>query len=297
MEGLVMNTTTMARTSAASVRTSRPALGAARLASLALAVVMTVSAAAGLAVRGVYQDADGVVALLRGYDLVALAIGVPLLMAVVLRRTPRGLLLWAGVLVYAAYNYAYYLFGTELNALFGLHAAVFALSVAGLVLLLASVDVRGIAARYHPRTPVRSVGGALLALGAALAAMWLVGVGGALATGSALDEPSQLIVPASFTHLGAALDLAVLVPAYAVAGVLLWRRAAWGYVAATALLVAGVLHQIAYMTALVFQATGGIPGASAFDAAEPVIVGVFAVAAALMLGNCRGRSRSSSSTR
>jgi len=47
----------------------------------------------------------------------------------------------------------------------------------------------------------------------------------------------------------------------------------------------------------VFQAIGGIPGASAFDAAEPVIVGVFAVAAALMLGNCRGRSRSSSSTR
>jgi hypothetical protein len=64
----------------------------------------------------------------------------------------------------------------------------------------------------------------------------------ALASGAALSEPSQLVVPASFTHLGAALDPSLLVPGYVLGGVLLWRRAVWGYVVATALLVAGVLH-------------------------------------------------------
>jgi hypothetical protein len=101
-----------------------------------------------------------------------------------------------------------------------------------------------------------------------------------------MREPSQLAVPTSFTQLGAALDLALLVPAYLVAGVLLWRRAVWGHIAATALLVAGVMHQIAYMTALAFQALHDIPGATAFDPAEPVILGIFTAAAAVMLYNC-----------
>ena len=256
---------------------------------MALATVVAVSAVVGLTVGNVYHDADAVVALLRGYDLVALVVAVPLLVAALLVRTARGLLVWAGVLVYAIYNYAYYLFGTQLNALFGLHAAVIALAVVGLVVLLAGTDVRAIAAGYSRRTPVRWVGGVLFALGVSLAAMWSFGVVRALAAGSALDEPSRLIVPASFTHLGAALDLAVLVPGYLTAGVLVWRRVAWGYVAAVALLVAGVLHQVAYMTALVFQAAAGIPGATAFDSAEPVIAGVFAVAATLLLASCGRR--------
>jgi hypothetical protein len=222
-----MNTVTAARTSTRTAGSSGRALTSARYVSMALAAVVAVSATAGLAARGVYHDADAVVALLRGYDLVALVVAAPLLAAALLRRTSRGLLVWAGVLVYAAYNYAYYLFGTQLNALFGLHAAVVVLAVAGLVRLLAGIDVRAIAAGYGGRTPVRSMGGVLLVLGVALATMWSFGVVRALAAGSALDEPSQLIVPAAFTHLGAALDLAVLVPGYAIAGLPTRRVSRW----------------------------------------------------------------------
>ncbi len=258
------------------------ALARARAVSGVLAAVMAVTAAAGL-VGGLYRDPDSVVALLRGYDVVALLIAVPLLVGALLRRTSRSVLVWAGVLVYAVYNDAFYLFGTELNVLFVLHAAVFALAVTALVLLLASVDVPVVAARWGRRTPVRLVGGVLVALGLSLAGMWAFAMARALGAGTALAEPSQLIVGASFTHLGAALDLSLLVPGYVLAGVLLWRRAPWGYLLATVLLVAGVLHQLAYMTALLFQGAADIPGATAFDPVEPVIVAAFAVAAALML--------------
>ena len=55
---------------------------------------------------------------------------------------------------------------------------------------------------------------------------------------------------APVVHLGIALDLALLVPAYAAGCVLLWRRAAWGYVIAAVVLVSGVAHQVGYLVAL-----------------------------------------------
>ncbi|GAA3343004.1 hypothetical protein GCM10020358_40060 [Amorphoplanes nipponensis] len=259
------------------------ALAASAAVSGGLAVLLAGSALAGLV--GGYPGPGSVSAVLRGYDLVTLLLTVPLLGWAAARRTPRAALVWAGVLMSLVYTYAYYLFGTELTVLFPAHAVVFTLSLAALVLLLAAIDVPRLAAGFGPRTPVRFAGGVLLLLGVALAVMWTAGTVRALAAGSALAEPSRLIVPAAVTRLGAALDLSLLAPAYGLAGVLLWRRAGWGYVAATGLLVAGVLHQVAYLTALVVQRVAEVPGAPGFDPVEPVIVAAFAVGAALMLAH------------
>jgi hypothetical protein len=84
-------------------------------------------------------------------------------------------------------------------------------------------------------------------------------------------------------QLGLALDLTLLVPAYAVAAVLLWRRVATGYVLATVLLIAGTLHQASYMVALLFQSTAGVPGAVAFDPFEPVIAALYLTATVVVL--------------
>ncbi|MEV1121269.1 hypothetical protein AB0I91_39955 [Actinosynnema sp. NPDC049800] len=248
----------------------------------AAAAAIAACAAAGLFFR-VYRDPDEIVALFRAYDAVALVAAVLLIVAVLFTRSVHGVLLWAGVLAYAAYNYAYYLFGARLNVLFGLYAAVIALAIAGLVSLLVATDHRMIAARYRRRAPVRVVAVVLAVPAVSLGVMWLSRIAGALSGQTALEEPSRLVVPASFTQLGAALDLAVLVPAYAAVAVVLWRGVAWGYLAATMLLVAGVLHQVAYMAALVFQTSAGIPGATAFDPLEPVVAGAFLGAATVML--------------
>jgi len=79
----------------------------------------------------------------------------------------------------------------------------------------------------------------------------------------------------------------VLVPSYAAAAVLLWRRAPWGYVLGTVLLGSGVGSQLDYMTALVFQTAAGVPEATAVDPAEPLIAAAMLAGAGALLGNLR----------
>lgn len=222
--------------------------------SVLLVFLMVASSAAGLFMTGLYNDPNSIAAMFRGYDLVVLAVVAPLLLLALrpsLRRSPRARLLWVAMLAYSVYNYAFYLFGTTFNDLFLLHAAAFSLSAFALTLGLANLDVARIGRRFHEHTPVRSISVILLILGVALGAMWIFYSLRFAVTADVPEEPSRLVLPTAFTHLGWALDLSLLIPGYLVAAVLLWRRAAWGFVLATMLLVSGLLHQVAYMTALV----------------------------------------------
>jgi hypothetical protein len=251
--------------------------------------LMAVASAGGLWIGGLYQDPGPVNAMLRGYDLVTLMVVVPALAVVVLprlRRSRAAQLVWTGTLAYAVYNYAIYVFGSAFNALFLIHVALFSLSVFALGLALASLDVAAIAAGLSARTAVRVVSGLLMLLAIGLGAMWIFYSLRYALTGAAPKENS-LVLPAASTHLGSVLDLALLVPGYALAAVLLWRRAAWGYVLGTALLLAGIISQVSYMTALIFQASADVAGASWFDPAEPVILGVYLAGAGLLLSGLR----------
>jgi hypothetical protein len=49
------------------------------------------------------------------------------------------------------------------------------------------------------------------------------------------------------------------------------------------LLIAGTLHQVSYMVALLFQSTAGVPGAVAFNPFEPVIAALYLTATIAML--------------
>ena len=200
----------------------------------------------------------------------------------------RAWLVWVGMLAYLAYTYAFYLFGTSFNDLFLLHAVVFGASVFALVLSVSALDVPAIGAGFAPRTPRRPVAAVLGLLAAGLGAMWVYysarfALTGQVPAGSALVEPDLVV------HLGIALDLALLVPAYALAAVLLWRGSAAGFVLASVVLVAGTLHQVSYLVALPFQAAADVPGAVAFDPLEPVIAVLFVLATALLLAGAGRR--------
>jgi hypothetical protein len=263
---------------------------AARVASALLVGLLTAGSAAGLFVNGLYRDPASVAAMFRAYDLVALTIIVPSLAVTLLpplRRSARAQLLRTSLLAYSVYHSAVYVFGTEFNDIFLIHVAIFSLSIITLSLTLGSMDVSGIARLFADRTPVRSIGGVLLFLAGTLAVFWSAPSLRFAFTGELPEEGSQLIVPIGITHLGWVLDLSVLVPAYALAGILLWRRATWGYVLATVVLIAGVLQQVDYMVALVFQATAGVPGASGYDPIEPFITAIYLGGAAVMLRGLR----------
>jgi hypothetical protein len=257
--------------------------------SAAVAVLMLVASVGGLVVDGLYQDPSSTASMLRGFDLVTLVVVVPALACALLgvrRRSPLAELVWVGLLAAAVYTYAIYLFGTAFNDLFVVHVAIFSGATFVLVLALASLDVPAIADRIRPRAPARLISAflAVLALGLGgiwiYMSLWFAGTG-QLPAGSALVETDQVV------HVGIALDLALLVPGYAAGCVLLWRRAAWGYVISAVVLVSGVVHQVGYLVALPFQTSAGVPGAVAVDPAEPVIAALFLAATVLLLGSLR----------
>ena len=127
----------------------------------------------------------------------------------------------------------------------------------------------------------------LLVLAAGLGAMWVFYSLRFAFTGETPAE-SELVVPIATTHLAYVLDLGLLVPAYIAAGVLLWRRRPWGFVLSGALLLSGVVHQVSYMTALVFQARAGVAGAAAFDVGEPPVVALYLIVIALLFRGVAG---------
>jgi len=262
-----------------------PALRAARLLSAVLLPLMAAAAAAGLGIDELYRETEPVTAMLRAYDLVTLVVAVPVL-AVCLspagRGSPRAQLVWLGMLGYAGYTYAIYVFGTSFNAAFLLHVALFSLAVFALVLALGGLDVAAIAAGFGRRTPVRLVSALLALLGAGLGAMWVFYSVRFAVTGSPPEE-SLLVLPDTYLHLAYVLDLAFLVPTYLVAAVLLWRRHAWGYVLATGVAVFSVVYQVNYVAALLFQWRAGVPGSVAFDPQEPFVIALCVLAAGALL--------------
>ena len=244
--------------SARNLPTTGAAGGRARAAvtlSIIALVAMAAASAAGLLVDGLYQDPESTASMLRGYDLVTLLVAVPLLATALWRMwrgSLRARLVWIGVLAYGVYNYAVYVFGLAFNALFLVHVVAFSASLSALVLALSTVDAADIAQRISPRMPARWISGLLAFLAVGLGGMWIVNSVRFAVTGAA-PPGSRLVETSTVVHLGYALDLSLLVPAYTLAAGLLWRRTAWGHVAAAAVLVSGTIHQLAYLIALPFQ--------------------------------------------
>jgi hypothetical protein len=254
-----------------------------------LAVLVLAAAAAGLLVDGVYTGPESTAAMLRAFDLVHLVLVVPaLLLASALARRGSTLaqVVLAGLGAYVVYTYAYYLFGTGFNDLFVLHTAVFGTSLWLLVLTLAGLDADELANRFGTKTFTRVVSSILALLAVSLGGLWVYwaldnAVTGDVPTGSQLVETDLMV------HLGMALDLALLVPLYAAAAVLLWRRMPWGHVLAVLALLPGILHQITYLVAMPFQVAASVPGAASTDPAEPIIVLLYLAAAGLLLRGTR----------
>src|SRR5687767_1842720 len=85
-----------------------------RLLTIAVVALMPLQAALGLLLPGEYRDPEWIRATWFGNDCVSLLIALPLLVASFVssrRASARGVLVWLGMLAYATYNYAFYLFG------------------------------------------------------------------------------------------------------------------------------------------------------------------------------------------
>lgn len=262
------------------------------LLAMAALALMTAVSVVGLSVDDVYRAPKSVAAMLRGYDLVTLAVAVPVLAITLLphfRQSVQAQLLRLAILGYAAYNYASYVFGTGFSTVFLLHDAAFTAATFALGFSAASLDLGRVYKSFRPSTPARAIGSVLALLAAGLGATWVFYSLRFTLTGQSPKE-SLLVLPEPNLHLAYVLDLTLLVPCYAVAAALLWRRARWGYPMAAALLVFSLVHELNYVVALVFQSNAHIPGATAFDPQAIVIIAIILAATLALFSGTRRQS-------
>ena len=209
-----------------------------RLSTVLLAVMLT-QALTGLAFQAAYRDVEWIRATWFGNDWVTLAVAAPLLFIGLVRTavgSVRGLLLWLGLIGYALYNYAFYLFGAALNAFFPVYVVALVLAVTVLILALAQIDAARLAHSVRPTAPVRFLGGSLVFIAVGVASVWIAMWAAYVFAG----RPTP-VEPEAF-KLVAALDLSLMVPTLTVGGVLIWRRMPWGLVISAIASIQGALY-------------------------------------------------------
>ena len=132
--------------------------------------------------------------------------------------------MWLGLIGFALYNYAFYLFGAALNAFLPVYVVAVVLAATVLVVALSQIDAIRFAHSVRPTAPVRLLGGSLAFIAVGLASAWIAMWAAYVFAG----RPTP-VEPEAF-KLVAALDLSLMVPALGIGGVLLWRRRPWGLV-------------------------------------------------------------------
>ena len=189
--------------------------------------------------------------------------------------------LWLGVLGYAFYNYAYYLFGAALNAFFPIYVVTLVLSVVILIVSLPRMDMAILVASFRARTPTRLIGGYLAFVGIGLASVWLIMWAAYIFAG----KPTP-VEPEAFKVV-AAIDISIIVTLLVFGGLLLWRRNAWGYVIAA---IASILSTL-YLIVLSVNSFLAIQRGTADAPGEIPVWGTLAlltaIATLLLLSNVR----------
>jgi hypothetical protein len=228
---------------------------------------------------GVYRHMSADVAVQGiGQDVVTLFIGIPvLLVALVLARRGglRARLVLGGVLGYFFVQYLFYLVMGMYNPLFLVYTALAGTSFFALALVLLGVNLTTLGTAVDERAPVRFAGGFLVVNAVAIGLMWLQVVVPPLLDGT--------IYPAQLQHyttlIVQGLDLGLLLPLSAVAGLLLMRRTPMGLLLGPVYLVFLSFQMTALVGKLVAM---GLTGVSIIPAIFIIpLIGVVAIGSAI----------------
>lgn len=202
-----------------------------------LAVVAAVAAAGTALVPGVLRGTPVMNGSARGTAFVVLLVAVPALavaMWFAARGSSRAQIVWLGATGYILYNSVLFLFMTPFNNLFLVYVAMMSLAIWSVAIVISGVGVESFRERFSPKLPARSIAIYLLLIVALNFLAWMRAVvPGVLSTSS----PSFLDGTGMTTSALYVQDLAFWLPLITVSAVWLWRRQAWGYVIAGAMLV------------------------------------------------------------
>ena len=198
--------------------------------SLVIAMLMSVSSLAGLlAGRHIYPASQ--LSGNAGTDTLTLVVGLPLLLGSMWfarHGSLVGLLCWPGALFTSTMSRPSRS-QRPLNALFLPMSCSSRSAPTRPSAWSRASGARG-RQQFSSRVPARAIGGALIAIALLFTIVDTAMIGAALASGAAIDAT---------THVSWIVDFVIELPALLIAGILLWRHEALGYVAAPALLLQG----------------------------------------------------------
>lgn len=239
-----------------------------------------VASAAGLFTAS-YRDLPAMVEQAHGADLATLLVAVPLLAASLWTErhgSERGRIAAVAGLCYLVYTYSIAAFQVVVNPLTPLHIAILGLAcwaLAGAAPALMRSD--GTAVQGLPR---RTTAGFLSLIVVPFAVLWLGQIGGAIVNGGLPESIAELQLPTSAVY---ALDLAFVLPAFALTALLLVRDTGQGRMLGFGCVVFSALMAISIGGMFVVQATHGTLDDPALPVGFGVIAGVAAVLARLAL--------------
>ncbi len=203
-----------------------------------------------------YYDTVSTAAQMQGNDLITLVVGLPLLAIsawLAFRGSLRGRLLLIGTLGFFLYTYMSMSMLTAYNALFLVYVALFTLNLYAFILSLMAIDVASLPQHFSPHLPHGWIAGVLFAIGGFLALAWLGRIGSPLLQGQtpALENTTTLVIQA--------MDLTLIAPLAILAGILLLRRTASGYLLASIAVLKGLTMALGVSAMGINMALQGVP--------------------------------------
>jgi hypothetical protein len=249
-----------------SIASVSPRLVIAQRLTVAVIVLASLAAGVGLFLPEVYRETDWVIPQNRGQDLVTLLALAVLLPSVKTSRraSPRGTLIWLGLLGYLAYTYTGAAFAYGFNKLFPIYVALFALAGAALIAGLSGIDATALRDAFDSRTPRRSVVAFLIILALVLCTLWVGQIIPFYTEGKLPEMILRANTPTVFLYV---LDLGVVVPLALLSAWWLWRDEPWGYVLAGFVLVKAATMGLALLSMTGFAMRAGLPVDTTLSAA------------------------------
>ncbi len=232
-----------------------------------------------------YYDTVSTAAQMQGNDIITLIIGLPLLVIstwLAFHGSLRGRLLLTGTLAFFLYIYMYMSMSmlTAYNALFLVYAALFTMSLYAFILSISSFDLMDLPSHFSERLPRGWIACVLFAVGGFLSLAWF---------GRVIPELLHPETPAALenttTRVIQAMDLTLIAPLAILAGILLLRRSAWGYLLASVAILKGLTMSLAVSAMGINMALKGVPDGPGILIPFLVLTAFNLVVAILLLKN------------
>jgi len=178
--------------------------------------------------QGLYRnDSVSIAAQGKASDLITLILGIPVLLAslyLTLKESFRARLVLTGTLGYFLYTYISYTFYWNYNPFFIVYTMLMGLSLFTFIFSMISFDVESMDKSFRKEMPVNYLGGFQIFIAIAIGMLWLgklapTVIHGAVPVG--LEHYTTMVIQG--------IDLAIVVPASILSGILLMKRRPVGY--------------------------------------------------------------------